>query len=343
MKTNSKCFIQLVIVLLASATYGLAQTSGYNNYQTPPGQPVPYPPAQRQPGSMQSGSMPPGAAAEMVRPGSLNYVEGQVSSNGETLNPQSVGHFTLQPGQSLQTAQGYAEVLLTPGAFLRVGPNSEFRMTSVGLADTRISLTRGTALVEADQLIEGAHLEVTMGTTSADILKKGLYGFSADPQDAKVFDGKLDVIGQSNSREIGKGDQILLANGDNLKKTGFDEKQAKADPLYVWSEARSRDEAAQNKLVAQNPYGYAPVGGGWFWDPFTNYYGFWPSAYLYSPFGFGFYGGYYPGFYYGGYHPGFFRGGHIAGGNAGFSGVHGNGVGGSGGGGFHGGGGGGRR
>jgi hypothetical protein len=344
MKTSFKSFDQLVVVLLASATCALAQTSGYNNNQTPPGQPGQYPPAQYPPAQMQPGSMPPGAAAEMVRPGSLNYVEGDVSSNGRALNPQSVGHFTLQPGQSLQTtADGYAEVLLTPGAFLRVGPNSELRMTSVGLADTRINVTHGNALVEADQVIEGAHLEVTMGTTSADILKKGLYGFSTDPQDVRVFDGKLDVIGQTNNREIGKGDQILLANGDNMKKTGFDEKQAKSDPLYVWSEARSRDEAAQNKLVAQNPYGYAPVGGGWFWDPYTNYYGFWPSAYLYSPFGFGFYGGYYPGFYYGGYHSGFFRGGRFAGGAPGFSGVHGNGVGGfhgGGGGGFHGGGGG---
>jgi hypothetical protein len=289
--------------------------------------------------------VPPGAAVESVRPGSLNYVEGQVSANGAALNPQAVGHVALQPGQSLETANGYAEVLLTPGAFLRVGPNSELRMSAIGLADTRINLIRGNALVEADQVIEGAHLEVTLGSTSADIVKKGLYGFSTDPADIKVFEGKLEVIGQTKSREIGKGDQVPIA-GDNLKKSGFDVKQAKSDALYVWSETRSRDEAAQNKLVAQNPYGYAPVGGGWFWDPSANYYGFWPSAYLYSPFGFGFYGGSYPGFYaggyYGGFRRGFLNGGHISTGvHGGFNGVHGNGVGG--GGGFHGGGGGGRR
>ena len=348
MKTSSRYFVQLVVVLLASATCGLAQTSGYYNNQTaPPGQPGSYPP-----GPMQPGSVPPGPAAESVRPGSLNYVEGRVSANGEALSPQSVGHFALQPGQSLETADGYAEVLLTPGAFLRVGPNSEIRMTSVGLADTRINLKRGNALIEADQVIEGTHLEVTLDSTSADILKKGLYGFSTNPPDVKVFDGKLNVIGQTKSREMGKHDQVSLTEGANLKRTSFDENQAKGDPLYVWSEARSRDEAAQNRLVAQNPYGYAPVGAGWFWDPYANYYGFWPSAYLYSPFGFGFYGGYYPGFYggfYGGYRRGFLGGGRPLGGGArAFSGVHGNGVGGGfhagdGGGGFHGGGGGGGR
>jgi hypothetical protein len=322
MKTSFKSSLKLAGALLASATLTLAQTSGYNNNQTAP-------------------------SPESVRPGSLNYVEGQVSSNGQPIDLHEVGHFALQPGQSLETGNGYAEVLLTPGAFLRIGPNSEFRLTSVGLADTRINLGRGNALLEADEVIPGTHLEVTVGNTSGDLLKKGLYEFSANPQDFRVFDGKLDVIGMAKTRDIGKGDQIALANGDNLKKTSFDLNQAKTDPLYVWSEARSRDEAARNQLVAKNSAGYVPVGAGWFWDPYAGYYGFWPSAYLYSPFGFGFYGGYYPGFYvgyYGGYRG--FRGGFLHASAPRFDGVHGNGVGfhGGGGGGFHSaGGGGGRR
>ena len=333
MKTSSKGSLKLVVGLLASATCVLAQTSGtYNNN-----------PYSNQPYNNQA------AQAEAVRPGSLNYVEGQVSTGGQTLSPQSVGHFALQPGQSLETGNGYAEVLLTPGAFLRVGPNSQFTLASAGLTNTMVTLNRGNAMVEADQVIQGTHLEVTVGHTSADMMKKGLYGFSTTPQDVRVFDGKLSVVAMNMTREIGKNNQILLADGDNLKKSNFDENQAKSDPLYVWSEARSRDEANQNALVAQNSYGYSPVGGGWFWDPNLAYYGFWPtSGFLYSPFGFGFYGGYYPGFYgggYGYYHRGFGYA-RYNGGVHGFSGVHGNGVGGGfhGGGGFHAaGGGGGRR
>jgi hypothetical protein len=81
----------------------------------------------------------------------------------------------MQPGQALETGNdGYAEVLLTPGAFLRVGPNSELSLTAVGLADTRINLARGNALVEVDQFISGTHLEVTFASTSVDMIKKGL-------------------------------------------------------------------------------------------------------------------------------------------------------------------------
>jgi hypothetical protein len=205
-----------------------------------------------------------------------------------------------------------------------------------------VKLDRGEALVEADQVIAGTHLEVTLGNTSADMLKKGLYEFKTNPQDVKVFDGQVDVVGQARSRKIGKNDQVLLANGDNLKKTSFDVSAAKADPLYVWSEARSRNEATQNQLVAANSYGYEPVGGGWFWDPYAGYYGFWPSAFLYSPFGFGFYGGIYPGFY-GGYYGGIYRHGFVRPARVTVAGgFHGNGVGfahGGFGGGFHGGGG----
>jgi hypothetical protein len=339
MKTDSNYRVKLVIALLATASCSFAQAGGYNNQpgqqmqqQQAPGQQG----APLQPGSMPPGGMPP---AELPRPGSVNYVQGQVSAAGQPLTIQSVGHFALMPGHTVDTGNdGYLEVLLTPGAFLRVGPNSEFSISAVGLADTRINLARGNALVEIDQLIAGTHVEVTFGPTSVDMLKKGLYGFAASPAALRVFDGKADVIGATTHHDAGKHDQILVADNPTLKKSSFDENQAKLDPLFVWSAARSRAESDQNKLVAQNSAGYYPSGNGWFWDPYTNFYGFWAPGYFYSPFGFGFYGGFYPGFSHA-YYGDFRRGGY--GGGRAFVGVHGNGVsGGFHGGGFHGGGGG---
>ncbi|MBV9760177.1 MAG: hypothetical protein JO340_06410 [Acidobacteriaceae bacterium] len=337
MKTGLSYHFRLVAALLvASCGPVLAQ-------QTAPMQPAPPEPGM-QPANMPPGGMPP---AELPRPGSLNYVQGEVASAGQPLSPQSVGRFSLRPGQDLSTGNGYAEVLLTPGAFLRIGPHSQLRFSAVGLADTRIDLARGNALVEVDQFISGTHLEVTLAAASVDMLKKGLYGFAADPPAARVFDGKADVVTQAAHRDIGKHDQVALANNPQLKKSDFDENQAKQDQLYVWSAARSRTESEQNKLVAQNSAGYYPLADGWFWDPYADYYGFWGPGYWNSPFGFGFYGGFYPGFYHGfyggrrgGWHGGWSHAGGWHGGHA-FVGVHGNGVaGGFHGGGFHGGGGG---
>lgn len=295
MKSRTNSLLNVVAVLLASATLAIAQTSGYYNNQPAPY----YNQAQHYNQAQPNYNQAPANAPAAVRPGTLNYVEGQVSSNGQDLNPQAVGNFTLQPGQVIDTGNGFAEVLLTPGSFLRIGNNTEIRLDSASLAGTRINLVHGSAMIEVDQFIEGTQLQVTTGTSTSDIIKKGLYSFDTNQQAVRVLDGKLKVISNDKTREIGRDDEVLIST-PNLKKTSFNPSQVKVEPLYVWSEARSRDEAGQNQMAYNNAAGFVPVGAGWFWSPYAGYYGFWPSAYLYSPFGFGFYGGFYPGFY-GGY------------------------------------------
>ena len=49
------------------------------------------------------------------RPGTLNYVEGQVYLGAQTLGEESVGKVELNPGEELTTQDGKAEILLTPG------------------------------------------------------------------------------------------------------------------------------------------------------------------------------------------------------------------------------------
>ena len=75
------------------------------------------------------------AANETANPGTLNYVEGQVVIGNQSLEPQSVGSTVLMPGQFLSTERGKAEILLTPGVFLRVGEQSSLELVSAGLTD----------------------------------------------------------------------------------------------------------------------------------------------------------------------------------------------------------------
>ena len=104
----------------------------------------------------------PAAAASSAIPGTLNYVEGQVAVAGQTVTSQSVGSVQMQPNQVLETGQGRAELLLTPGVFLRVGDNSAVRLISPGLADTRVEVLRGQAIVEVAELFRDNNLSVTM-------------------------------------------------------------------------------------------------------------------------------------------------------------------------------------
>jgi hypothetical protein len=288
----------------------------------------------------------------MVSPGTVNYVEGQVSLDNRALG--AAGSVVLQPGQTLSTGNGFAEVLLTPGAFLRVGYDSQIRLITSGLADTKAQLDRGTAIVEVDQLIKGTNLSVVINGATAQLEKKGLYDFDAGQQAVRVLDGKANVIDAAGSKAIGKNGQLLIASATPQKKSSFDAKGVKAQPLYVWSEARSQDESQANIALAQNVAAYGGwYGPGWYWDPYWSFYAYLPGdGLLYSPFGWGFYSPAFIGYYGYGYgHFGHYGVSHgrVGGVNArvnGFHGGAGGGFHGGAGGGFHGGGfhgGGGRR
>jgi hypothetical protein len=274
---------KLPLVLMATAAICFAQS-----------QTIQPPPPQQQ-------SAPANSARDMAQPGTVNYVEGQASINNETLpvHPQGPA-IILQPGNTLSTGTtGFVEVLLTPGAFLRLGPNSQLRLNNAGLASTQMQLERGNANIEVDQLIQGTHLAVTMNAAAIQLEKRGLYDFNAEQQSVKVLDGKANITLPAGSKSIGKGDQLLLASDQPLKSHGFDMKAERSQPLYVWSEVRSSTESQANVAIAQNvAVNGGWYGAGWYWNPYWSSYAFLPGAgFLYSPFGWGFYSPTYIGYY----------------------------------------------
>jgi hypothetical protein len=266
----------------------------------------------------------PVAAASSAIPGTLNYVEGQVAVAGQTVTSHSVGSVQVEPNQVLETGQGRAELLLTPGVFLRVGDNSAVRLISPGLADTRVEVLRGQAIVEVAELFKDNNLWVMMNGASTRLEKEGLYAFNATSPLVQVFDGQATVEQADRHMDLKKGHQ--LAFGGPWKATHFDpNSQAAQDPLYAWSNLRSEYEAEASMQSARTVFvggGSYWDGPGWYWNPYWDMYGFIPGDGIwYSPFGWPFYSpwayGYGFGFGFGGYGRGFFaaRGhGHIAGG-----------------------------
>jgi hypothetical protein len=259
------------------------------------------------------------AAAGSPVPGTLNYVEGQVTVAGRPVTPQSVGTVRLEPSQVMQTAQGRAELLLTPGVFLRLGDNSSVRLISPNLGNTRVEILQGRAIVEVTEIFKDNNLWVVLDGSSARLDKEGLYSFDADARQVRVFDGEATV--QVDDRQVNLKKDRQLALAQSFKSTHFDAKaQAAQDPLYAWSNLRSEYEAdasmesARNIFVGGDPYWY---GAGWYWNSYWDMYGFIPGDGIwYSPFGWPFYspwmaygyGGYgFGGYGYGGY--GYGRGG----------------------------------
>jgi hypothetical protein len=290
-----------------------------------------------------------------ARPGTINYVEGQVTLNGQTLRSHSAGSAELAPGQTVTTQNGKVEVLLTPGVFLRLGGNSAVTMVSPDLTKTEVQVDRGRAEVEVDLLYKQNDLLVDQGPAQTKLLKNGLYEFDAAANTMRVFNGEAAVSPSQNAtRGITVKDHHQLAlNGDRAKPQDFNaELTANSDPLYSWGKLRADYLGQANLNLAESYAGDPGFYPGWYWAPGLYSYTWLPyDGLFWSPFGYGFYspwylyggGLIYPGY---GFRGGFYRGGAIHAAPApAVRGFAGGGFGGGfgGGGGFHGGGGGGRR
>ena len=121
----------------------------------------------------------PAFGANPAGPGTINYVEGGAKLAGQLLTPQSVGNATLETGQELTTGEGRAEMLLTPGVFLRLDNNSAVRMVSPSLTHTAVDLERGRAMVEVDDIHPQNDIQIVDRGVPTELLKPGLYELNA--------------------------------------------------------------------------------------------------------------------------------------------------------------------
>lgn len=235
-------------------------------------------------------------------PGALNYVEGQAQIGSQDLSTKSVGSADLQAGQTITTQNGRAEILLTPGVFLRLDNNSAAQMISPNLTNTEVQLTKGRALLEVADLHKQNNIKIAENGTTTQVLKNGLYEFNANSGEVQVLDGKAEVLDQDKKVDLKAGHELNVETEPALKSQKFD-KKADVDDFYNWSALRSEYESEANVDVARFvPAGYAAPG--WLWDPWFSAYTFIPgNGIFYSPFGWGFYSpawiGYAPAFYYG--------------------------------------------
>lgn len=224
----------------------------------------------------------------VARPGAVNFIEGQVALEGQPLAAGSLEGTEVGAGQTLSTGQGKTEVLLTPGAFLRLGDHSAIKMLSQSAADPRVELVRGEASLEVVQLGAG-RLEVLDGQGRASIERAGIYEFHAGQPSVAVIAGKARIEENDRSVELGKG-RVLTWSGDaagDAAKSAHE--RTGGGSLYAWSQERSQAAAdasvhTAQALVACNPDNWH--GAGWYWNPFLSSWAFLPENYsLSGPYG----------------------------------------------------------
>ncbi len=223
-----------------------------------------------------------------AKAGLVHYTEGKVFVADKQVE-NKIGDFTeMKAGEVLQTAEGRAEVLLTPGVFLRVGENSAFKLVSNKLEDIRIDLTQGSAIIEAGEVNKYDSIVLTAGAATINFEKRGLFRIDSDPAALRVFDGEAIVAVGGQQMKIKEGKMTSL-NGVLLA-----EKFSKewSDPLQRWAGRRAGYLASANLSAAKSilDSGSGWRTSGWYFNPYFGYFTFIPAfGNYYSPFGYYYY------------------------------------------------------
>ncbi len=265
-----------------------------------------------------------GCMAQNVAPshsGTVHYFEGDVSIDGAKLVSHAGRFSDLREQSTLQTAQGRAEILLTPGVLLRVGENTSIKMLDSRLVSTRVELLSGTAMMEdmeSGETVKDPAVTIVYKDFTAQPVKFGLFEMNSDPGQVKVFKGEARVTGNGSTETVKDGN--LLNLGTTMASAKFDTKNP--DDLYLWSRDRSAYLSAGNmasaRTMASSGYGnngYAGwdpnamrgFNGGWYYNSYMGMYSYIPFAgTMYDPFGYGYYNpvtigyAYFPGYYWNG-------------------------------------------
>lgn len=171
--------------------------------------------------------------------GFIHYADGEVFLEGKPIAPKPTEFLHAQEGQRLRTGAGRAELMLSPGSFVRLGPSSELEMVSAGLLTARLRLHAGSLLVDLVDVLEDGAIVVETGDAEIFLVKPGLYRFDApsgtDPS-MQVIRGRARAsVSEAKPRNV-KGDRELLLVADAKPlKTGDQE----PDDLRRWSEERA--------------------------------------------------------------------------------------------------------
>jgi uncharacterized membrane protein YgcG len=205
-----------------------------------------------------------------TKAGLVNYVQGPANIRAT----QSVAM-----GQPIRTgSDGFAEILLNPGSYLRLGPNSEAVLDGVELVNVSIRLNSGSAVVEAVGFDKEAPLAVTYKDLKIKIIKDGIYSFSDGS--VRILLGELLVEGKKTAYKKG-----WAVSATEAFKTPKEELRT----VELWSRNRSKLIAVANENIINSfRRNTAPLSlfDVWLWDPSFGAFTFMPGYRYRSPYGF---------------------------------------------------------
>jgi len=190
---------------------------------------------------------------------------------GEVFYEHDGGKFELEPGNILEEgnfvktgSNSYAELLLQPGNYLRLGPDSEFQIFSDQHDKMRLKLNRGAMSVEIldkegedssiyIESVDQLHELIRVITPNAEVFvtRPGIFrinAWSTDNTEVIARDGELLI----NGRRV-KGKRSATASKDGVNIAEINSKLE--DGFDVWSRTRAEELVKANRaLKKESPW-----------------------------------------------------------------------------------------
>jgi hypothetical protein len=181
--------------------------------------------------------------------GIIHFFEGAVCLGDQPLESRLGKYPSMPQGSELRTGDGRAEVLLTPGVFLRMGDHSSIRMVANDLADTQVELQAGAIIVDSGEPNADTSVTLIYRGWRVHLLQKGVYRMDSDPPRLWVREGRAEAFAAP------AGPPVSVEQGSYLPFAGvLVAERAGAEPfdrLSDWSKGRGQSIDADNAITAQ--------------------------------------------------------------------------------------------
>ena len=224
-----------------------------------------------------------------AKAGLVHHTEGAVYVGDKEISVGRGEYPEMKAGEVLRTADGRAEILLTPGVFLRVSENSSVKLNDTRVENVRMELLSGTVLIEAGEVGKYDSIQIKVGACDIDFPKRGLFRIDADPARLRVYDGEALVIAGAEPLKVKEGRAAMLNGVVTAEK--FDKNAG--DAFHRWAGRRAGYMAAANVSVAKSILDGNRGGwntSGWQYNPYFGMFTFIPANGIYfSPFGYAYY------------------------------------------------------
>lgn len=201
--------------------------------------------------------------------GTIHYFEGSVYVDDKLLESHPGRFSSVLQGGVLRTQDGRAEVLLSPGVFVRVGERSAIRMVANALSNTRVELVAGSAIVDSAEPNPDTSVTLLCKNWSVRSREQGMYRIDYDPPRLWVLKGEAEV--SAGAREPA----VLVKQGNDVPFGQVLVPEKSLDPpqdtLSTWAEGRQQSISTDNAIAAniQDPASITATSPGY--DTFTKF------------------------------------------------------------------------